>query len=1066
MKFNHFCFLIGIFLVVLSLSVFANAATINLDCANPFDCEIKNYCEGVSNTPALLGAWGNCGPDGTSCDYPFTSVNVGAHVCNVTVKTTAYGNNPEETLQNNETVTVKINGSVIGTTIDKYANTPSSPGTVWCGIDSQTFSNEVQLNRNNTIDIIPNDSLGVVAVIIDCQVLGKDCSTNLAPIVESIQDKTINYTENFNLDLYNYISDYDDFPNELIIASSVEGNSINCTLESSRYLNCNATNNLGVSTITISAKDECKKTTFTKFDVNVINSPPRIYLPDKTVSYDSNLINLFDLFNHSSDENKYSLTYQIVSQSNYNFVSCFIQGGNFLSCTIASDNTGFSDITVRTTDIFGLSAETTFRLNIVNNAPVWEEISSICINESKTKFIDLKNYVTDFEDIDNLTFILTQNTIEGLTCSLVDSSFISCTLTSNKQLTNILDLNAIDSKGKSAKTSLAISSNCYDSNGDDSNKPTGVIIFEADNYGICLETCSSYALPITLKNKTSEKRCFDFDSESSYYNNLSNSLSQKKFCLNANEETVLTLSVKSCGAEERRYDVDVFDNDSNLSMRFKVEVGTCNNYDGFKIEEFDGTICQGEKKEVSVIVKNTSSLTKNIFLLADNELILPHFDREYVSLDSGEQKIVQLTINAKGLSSGTTHAISLSGDAQNYHIEKELYFDVVDCSSIVKRTFSLSVPNVCFDVKRGQTFESQFSIRRESNSSNNCSLTRKDFFMNIYGAVNELSYNTVSLREGEGKTILYSLIIPTDIPAGRNYFTINATDGQEWDSFTQSKDICFNILPESSSSFFVRTQSKDIIWCGSSIFEVEIVNNGDLDETYSLSTLESPIGVSVSFSEERFTVKKNESKIIYVSVSTNTSSKVGDNQKIQLKLTGLTSLTSTIYFNIKEKTTFDDIQILSATNEINMNGNSSAPFDLVIRNNSESTLRNLIVSIESLPEGVTFEDINIASLSAGELIKVSGRIVAEDVNGDFNPVFVVSSSQLVNKKGFVLHIEKSYGVFAGMFSAFFSFGSNSVEFGGIIGLIILAIILIVLVWLITLGAALVTKPKPREVWME
>ena len=1062
MKFNHFCLIAGIFLIVLSLSVFANAATINLDCSSPFNCEVKDYCQGVGDVPALLGIWGNCGPDGTQCDYPFTSVNTGAHLCSVTVKTTAYGNSPGCTLQNNETVSIKINGTIVGTTIDRYANTPSAPDTVWCGIDSQTLSKEIVLNSNNTIDIISHDSMGVVAVLIDCQPLGNNCSTNLSPIIDPIEDKTIKYTENFTLDLWDYVSDYDDFPNELVISKSVSGNSINCVLDSNRFLNCSATQNLGVSTITISAKDTCDKTVFREFNVNVTNSPPSIYIPDKTVNCVQNLTDFIDLYNHSSDENKYSLVYTITSQSDSNFINCQIDKNHFISCSLSSCNSGFNNITIRATDIFGLYKETTFKLSVANSSPVWSAIPSVCINESKTKFIDLRNYVNDLEDKNNLTFQLTQTSVSGLNCSLVDSNFVSCTLTSNEHLSNVLEFTAIDSKGASTKTSATISSNCFDYN--------GIIIFEAETYSACLEQCSTYSLPMTLKNKTNQRKCFDFDSESTPYNYLSNSLSQSNFCLNSNEETTLTLSVNACGAEERKYFVDVFDNDSNLNMQFEFEVGTCNNFDGFRIEEFDGTICEGESKDVSVLVKNTSSVTKKIFLGADNEMVLPHFDREYINLNAGEQKIVQLTINASALRSGTTELISLSGDAESYHIEKDLYFDVVDCSGIIKRTFSLSVPTVCFDVKRGQTFESQFFIRRETNVGDNCSTTRKDYFLSIFGVTSELSYNTVSLKEGEGKTILYSLIVPESFSAGRNFVTISATDGSEWDSFILNKEVCLNVLPESSSSFFVRTQSKDIIWCGSSVFEVEVVNNGDLDENYSLSAFDYPSGVTVSFSQTNFVVKKGESKIIYVSVSTSTTSRVADNQKIQLRLIGSVQLTSTIYFNIKEKTTFDDIQILSATNEINMKGNSTSKFDMVIRNNSESTLTNVLIRIESLPDGVTMQEITLDSLASGQLINISGEITAGDVNGEFVGVFVVSSGQLVNKKSFVLNIEKNSGVFAGMFSGLFtglfSFGSNSSVFGGLFGLIFLVIILIVLVWLITLGLAILTSPKQREAWME
>lgn len=1025
MKFNHFCLLAGMLLIVLSMSVFANAACATND-SSCSDCIDNIYhtntstttstCSFCNSTPSTCSTCSTC----SACDPAPTCSTCGCPL--------------------------PVNG-VCGTDVNTC-----SKGTFADVADSSTLYkwNCVGLHSGTTANCTKDKPVD-------------PCTTDLAPYILELPNKTITYKQNLRIDLWDYVKDSDDFQSELEITNlyitDINSESAVCTVASNRYLSCNG-NDLGITTISVNVEDSCGKHASKQFDINVTNSAPSIYIPNQEVDCVQNVNKLIDLYDYSSDEDKQLLDFNIISQSNPYFANCYLTENHFLFCAISSCSDANNIVQVRATDIFGLYSETTFMLNVKNKTPVWNNISSVCINESKTKFVDLRNYVTDTEDKNNLTFHFNQTSVNGLSCSLVDSNFISCTLESNDKLSVVLDLSATDSKGKSSSTSFTVSSNCFDSN-------NGVIHFSAETYGVCLETCSTYSLPIYLKNDTNAKKCFDFDSSSSPYNYLNTSLSQNKLCLNSKEETNITLSVNSCGAEERKYNVSVFDNDSNLSMDFKFEVGTCSNFDGFKIEEFDGTVCAGERKDVSVLVKNTTSSSKKIYLSADNEMVLPHFDNEYITLNGGEQKTVQLTINAIALQAGTTESVSISGDADSYHIEKQVYFDVVDCSNIVKRTFTLSAPNVCFDVKRGQTLESQFSVRRESNSGSNCSTQRKDFFLNIAQASSELSYSTVSLKEGEGKTILYSLIVPTDISAGKNYVTINASDGSEWDSFTQTKDICLNVLPESSSSFYVKTQAKDIIWCGSSIFDVEIVNNGDLDETYSLSAFEVPTGVNVSFSEDRFTVRKGTSKTIFVSVSTNPSSIVGDNQKIQLKLNGSTQLTSTIYFNVKEKTTFDDLQILSATSEIDIKGNSSASFDLVVRNNSEKDLNNIKITIESLPDGVSMDDIVIPSLAAGELTNVSGKITALDVNGDYSPVFVVSSSQLVNKKGFTLHIEKNNGVFAGMFSAFFSFGGNNIlDFSGIMGFVILAIILIVLVWLITLGLAIITKPKQREVWME
>ena len=131
---------------------------------------------------------------------------------------------------------------------------------------------------------------------------------------------------------------------------------------------------------------------------------------------------------------------------------------------------------------------------------------------------------------------------------------------------------------------------------------------------------------------------------------------------------------------------------------------------------------------------------------ADNSLMLPHFNKDYVILEGGESEYVSLKVNASYIKAGTTEVVSILGVGEDYHIKKILYFDVVDCSNVRKRTFTLSVPDVCFDVERGQKFESQFSIRRNSDGDD-CSIT-KDFFLNIYGANGELSYDKVSLKKG------------------------------------------------------------------------------------------------------------------------------------------------------------------------------------------------------------------------------------------------------------------------------------------------------------------------------
>jgi len=1076
MKFNHVCLLIGVAMVILALTVFAHSSVINLDCSNTFDCSIKSYCQGISGAvPGLLVGGGSCYSYGSNnsavnepCDYSFTSQTTGTHSCLVTVTVSAMHSQG----QTNENSTIYINGVNMGTTQDRYCNGGASEGCTFCGRDTQTLQRKVlHLEQNNTITIEGHDSHAVVAVVANCTPTNEvcvggncppidPCANDLAPLIEDVPDKSIKYYESFKIDLWNYIKDYDDSLADLNIVPTVVGNNITCTLSESRYLTCNGTNNLGTARIDISVKDSCNKSATESFNVAVYNSPPRINVPDMEKSCANDLNRFLDLRPLAFDENVLDLNYTIISESNMTLIDCNVVDKYFLSCKVNNCAENYSDLVIRVTDIFGVSYDDPFRITLKNFAPTWNTIPSQCINEAKTKFINLANYAYDVEDKNKLTYSITnQSNTNAVNCTIEDSNYISCTLSTNKNLSSVLTIKATDSNGKFATTTTTISTNCFDRNR---------ITFEADNKGVCLEKCTTYGTQIKLANNTGERKCFNFDAESTPYNMLRVSVTPNEVCLNNGETTFITLNANTCGAEERAYQVKVFEIDSNLQMLFDFSVGNCNNFDGFRVTEFDGKICQGKEKSLTVFVKNISNSKKRVMLSADNAMVLPYFEKNYVDLEAGQEKSVQLFINARNLPLDY-YNILLEGDADNYHISKRLEVEIVDCSEISKRTFSLSVPEVCYDVKRGQTLESQFSINRQNCDCAECYRNEKEFFFTLSGMPNELSYNSLMLLPSQGRTVGYTIFVPQNAPVGHTFLTLTGSDSQEWGAFTEQKLICLNVLGENKGGLVVNTQSKDIIWCGSEIFEIELSNTGDFDANYTLSATDIPTGVNVSFSETFVIVKKGETKKVYIAVSTNPSSVVKDNQWFKVNVKGTIEMSARIYFNIKEKTSFDDIGILSATKQVDMKGNSKATYDIVIRNNTESTMKNVWVSFENIPKDVNIESVLIAELASGKVVTLSGTITAGDTNGYFIPVFVVSSGQMVNKKPFGLYIEKnSFGQgINGLFMGLFSFGQfGDFSLGGVIGVLFLVLLLILLVTIIISGVAIITKPRKRkEVWL-
>ncbi|VVB75626.1 NPCBM-associated, NEW3 domain of alpha-galactosidase [uncultured archaeon] len=786
--------------------------------------------------------------------------------------------------------------------------------------------------------------------------------------------------------------------------------------------------------------------------------------------WSSDLNKIVDIRTYTNDANYTAQNIVILSQSNTGLVNCSIDSNYYLSCVRGTFAVSSSTVAIRAADVNAITRDVNFLITFSNVSPIWNSIPSQCINDSNTNLIDLRNYAFDVEDSNtNLRFALrNQDTVDGINCSVDSNRYVSCALTTNRTVSDTLTLRVTDTTGATSDTNAVINTNCYNADGNPTNDNNGfgIVTIESDTKDICLEQCVSTAIRAKVTNSTNIRKCFNFDAESSYYNMLNVSVSPSEFCLNAGESTYVSLSANSCGAEARPYTVTLFDQDSAIKMLFNYRVGSCTSSDSFRINETDAKVCQGETAQVSVQVRNNSSETKRIELLADNGMILPYFEKRFVDLASGEAKYVNLIINARALPVGE-YRIELMGTSGDYKISKVENISVVDCAENPKRTFALSAPSVCYDAVRGGSIEGHFNITSQVSAGNTYFNTKKDFFLTSSGMNSQLSFNKVTLSPNQSKSITYNVTVPASAAAGKNYFTITASDGTEWNSFTESKNICINVLGENSASIFVRTQSMDIEWGSSSVFEIELYNNGDIDANFDLSVLEAPRGITVAFSENRVFLAKGERKVVYAIVSAGASAEVGANKVVKIYARGPVGLSADIYFNILEKTALDDLEILSYSNLIRTKTNSSADFVVMVRNSTDSVMRNVVLSIQNLPRDVNFEPITIAELLPGRVTSVSGTIKTGDTNGDFSSDFLVSTNGAANKKQFELVIEReSNAGFAGLFGGFFSLGS--INDGELIGTVFIslafAFILIVLVGLIIYAGKAVTRPRNKESW--
>ncbi|MBT4870858.1 MAG: hypothetical protein HON47_04750, partial [Candidatus Diapherotrites archaeon] len=791
----------------------------------------------------------------------------------------------------------------------------------------------------------------------------------------------------------------------------------------------------------------------------VINQPPHITVPDQTQSCSADMNQFIDLRYYGWDEEIDLVDLNVISQSNTTLIDCQVDNNYYLTCSVNNCAEDYSDLDVKITDIYGLNYTDTFRITLANQAPYWISTpDDECFKEDEYKFVDLRDYAYDIEDKNTLDFSLTQSNKNAIDCYIDDDYYLTCVDVSNQKASNTLTLTAEDSKGLKATTSVIISTNC-----------NGHFDFNSNKKAVCLEECTSYTSEISLTNNSGTNKCFNFDLEvdSGYFDV---SLNKESFCLNDNETTTLYLSANTCDADDDDYEVKIIDEDNDLTMYFDYEIGSCNNFDGFKIIEYDGKICQGEKRTYSVDVTNTSNDDKTISLLAENSKLLPYFSKQEITIDDGDTKTVDLTINAKYASLGH-YSIFLGGDATNYHIEKYLDLEVMDCSNIKERNFILHAPEICYDVERGQTFEGSFNVERlKDNCCCECSWDTKSILLSIVGMPNELAYNSLEMRCSEEKKVEYSLYVPSEAKAGTHFVTILGEEQADapFDNeigFVEPEEICLNVLGESNSNVLLRTQAKDIEWCDTEIFELELTNTGDFDETFSLTATDIPVGVTVMFSEDLVTVLKDNSKIIYVSVATDPDSVVKDNQYFTVNLDGNIPMSTKIYFNIKEKYESQDLEFLSSTEVLVLGTNEEAKYSVMIRNNTEKTLDNVLVNIENLPSDANYGELIIPELASGEVVTMEGKIIAGDTNGTFYPVFVISSGNIKNKEKFTLVIEKSeesseLAGFSGLSGLFglFSLGEMSVVIG-------LSVFLILLLLIIILALAALSKSHRKEEWL-
>ena len=269
-------------------------------------------------------------------------------------------------------------------------------------------------------------------------------------MLNNLPDITLDEDEGSRQNLINlrdYAADQEDADSQLgfEITGQTSTSVINCFIDNSYYVSCNAPQNVGYSTITVRVTDTQGATDTDSFRVTVNDSTPSNEapvlsgIPDRTINLeDGYRHNLIDLFNYADDDQDSGneLSFEITGQSNTSDVVCFIDGDRYVECDPRDE--GSSDVTVRVTDSGGLTDSDTFRITVNDSgnggdsdAPNISGLPDRTVEENagySSRLIDLWAYTSDDQDSDSqLDFMIdSQSNTNLIYCQIVDDRYFEC----------------------------------------------------------------------------------------------------------------------------------------------------------------------------------------------------------------------------------------------------------------------------------------------------------------------------------------------------------------------------------------------------------------------------------------------------------------------------------------------------------------------------------------------------------------------------------------------------------------------------------------------------------------
>ncbi|MDD5148054.1 MAG: hypothetical protein PHH08_01165 [Candidatus ainarchaeum sp.] len=544
-------------------------------------------------------------------------------------------------------------------------------------------------------------------------------------------------------------------------------------------------------------------------------------------------------------------------------------------------------------------------------------------------------------------------------------------------------------------------------------------------------------------NTSNEEKCVGITSFSiSPY--ISASFPEASFCLNAGESTQIAGTFQSTDAPQANYRVVFLLNIDGDSFNVGVTDITVGENQKIEVIPYETDICRDSEGFISVLVRNKTAFFKKIKLDAENESLIPAFENKEIYLDAFQEKYVKLFVHTSNATSLGEKTVSIYATTDLDYAKKTATINVKDCGGIVSSPFEVALDSGCVALEKEKTTKFYFTVRN---------LTNKEqfFYMNSLSDLpNAISETSASLLANEERQFYFELSPrASDSKGDHNASLIVWNENKRIE-----KSKCIRVNSASLFDVSLPSNSLSIKRCesGSVVFMLE--NRGDTNGFVDFNVSNIPSKINVGFSDDNFSLKSNQEREVYMYVSVPEDANLGKYDLNVIAKIGHRTFLNKVYLTVLEKAPAieeDLLAIESIPLQVQAEQNSETQVSIKLRNNSDSAIEGINVSIKGLPSAITADSARgIEIFPADTKNTVLGLTIGKIPAGRYKAFVEVEKDNAIKTREFEIIIgsagqEAQGNENRGAITGLFSFGFASMGGGLALGLVIIIIILLLLI---------------------